>query len=158
METIIQAADFHTPSRRMIRITQPTLPSTPISRTTPPSSHTRKGAFPCPSIHRCFANWVLAFRLLIDYRWFDAVCLRFCYLCVAAVSNPRVEKHHPKIRVWLRIELYNLLLFKSPDREASVLAIFPGRSYLGIWKDALYQRYRFLEGDLAPSSRIYSHF
>ena len=55
-----------------------------------------------------------------------------------ALTNLGVEKHHPEIRIWLWIELYNLRLFKPPDREALVLAIFPGRGYLGIWKDALY--------------------
>ena len=46
-----------------------------------------EGCVPVAGVRRAlfFAHEMVKFRLLIDYRWFDAVCWRFC--CPRAVTG-----------------------------------------------------------------------
>ena len=160
-ETIIQAAGFRTLLRRMARITQLTSSLILGHPTTPSSYHTRKGAFLRLSVLRSshFAHEILTCRLLIDYRWFDAVSWGPYHAHAVAVTDfSWIETNHPAIRVWFRAELYHLQVLEPKYRKAHLLTTIPGRGRLGVWQNPLHECHRRLEGHMAPSSRIPHHF
>lgn len=157
--TTTRAAGFHIPSRGTTRITRLTSSTRHGRPTIPWSSHTRKGAsllqLPLYFAH----DSMLIFRLLIDYRWFDAVRRRFSVVHVAAGANlSRLETNYTKIRVWLRVELHHLRVLEPEDRKARIRGRIPRRGRLGIWRDTLHECHRCLEGNLAPPPSILHHF
>ena len=92
METTTQAESSRIPSRRMLRITRPNPSLVFGHRTTPLSFRIRKGAFIRAVQSFAFTHEISIIRLLIDYRWFDAVRTRFRHPLLVAVAKLSYQK------------------------------------------------------------------
>ena len=91
-------------------------------------NNTQKSAFLrlCVLRSSYFAHEILTRRLLINYRWFDAVRWRsYRVHAVVAPDFSRLETNRPTIRAWFQTELYHLRVLEPKYRKLTYSQRFP---------------------------------